>query len=68
MKVRMLRNWGWYQQGEVAELFDPVAEEYIKNGFAERLGEKRSVEVERAEEGRGGVEAAVVNERRRHGR
>ena len=68
MKVRMLKDWGWYQKGQIAELFDPVAVEYIKNGFAEEIAEPRSVVVERADQARSGVESAVVTERRRHAR
>jgi hypothetical protein len=66
MRVKMLRDWGWYQKGQIAELFEPVAMEYIKEGFAEATSEARSVPVERAEESRGGVESAVVTEKRRN--
>ncbi len=66
MKVRMLRDWGWYTNGQIAELFDPVAVGYIKDGFAEAVStDSRSVRVDDTMERSDGVEQATVVQSRR---
>lgn len=48
MKVRLLRDWSYHKQGEVAEVFEPTARNWISNGIAEACTESRSIEVEDA--------------------
>jgi hypothetical protein len=35
MKVRMLKDWSWYREGDVADVFDPLGEDWIRAGIAE---------------------------------
>lgn len=37
MKVRMLRDWGFYRKGQDVEVFEPVAIGWINSGAAERV-------------------------------
>jgi len=65
MKVRLLKDWNFYKAGQVADVFDPLAKNWIQSGLAEETSESRSVAVERAEAFDDGVERAVVTEKRR---
>jgi hypothetical protein len=65
MKIRMLKDWGWNKAGEVVEVFDTLAQDWILNGVAEEAVESRAVEVEQATAVPGSVEHAVVGEKRR---
>jgi len=37
MKVRMLKDWGYYKQGQVVDVFEPVAFGWVQAGAAERF-------------------------------
>jgi hypothetical protein len=65
MKVRLLQNWNWYKAGDVADVFEPLAKNWIHSGLAETVEEARAVVVERAVEDEDRVERAVVTERRK---
>jgi hypothetical protein len=47
MKVRLIKNWSFYKSGEVAEVFEPTARNWILNGIAEEAVDSRSIPVER---------------------
>lgn len=68
MKVRLKKDWNWYKAGDVADVFDPLAKNWIQSGIAEPIPEDRSIETERAVADEDGVERAVVTERRRPAR
>lgn len=65
MKVRLLQNWNWYKAGDVADVWEPLAKNWIQSGVAEAHSESRQLEVEMAVEASGQVERAVVTERRK---
>jgi|LakMenEpi03Aug12_release.lakeMendotaPanAssembly.Ray.scaffolds.fasta_scaffold272818_3 hypothetical protein len=65
MKVRLLKDWNFYKVGQVADVFDPLARNWIQSGLAEEAVEARAVVVERAEAFNDGIERAVVTEKRR---
>lgn len=48
MRVRLLKDWSFHKQGDIAEVFEPTARNWIFNGIAEELVDRRSVQVERA--------------------
>lgn len=61
MKVRLLRDWSYHKRGEVAEVFEPTARNWLLNGIAEACAESRSIDVEDAvEHPVESVERAVV--------
>jgi hypothetical protein len=47
MKVRLLKDWSFHKTGEVAEVFEPTARNWINSGIAERFVDVRSLPVER---------------------
>lgn len=47
MKVRLIKDWSFHKSGDIAEVFDPTARNWILNGIAEELVDRRSVSVER---------------------
>jgi hypothetical protein len=47
MKVRLLKDWSFYKSGDVAEVFEPTARNWIDSGIAERFVDVRSLPVER---------------------
>ena len=65
MKIRLLKNWSWYKAGEVADVFEPLAKNWLQEGVAEPVREERSIVVDRAEADNSRVERAVVTEKRR---
>jgi len=65
MKIKMLRDWSWYKAGQVADVFEPLAQNWIGEGVAAPALEERSVAVDRADEDTSRVERAVVTEKRR---
>jgi hypothetical protein len=65
MKIRMLRDWSWYKAGQVADVHDPLAKNWIAEGAAEPAREERSVAVDRADQDTSRAERAVVTEKRR---
>lgn len=49
MKIRMLKDWQWHKAGDVIEMWEGVAKQWILDGIAARVTEEsRSVQVERA--------------------
>jgi hypothetical protein len=66
MKVRLLRDWSYHKQGEVAEVFEPTARNWLLNGIAEACQETRSIDIEQAIEQPGEpVERAIVGRKPR---
>ena len=59
MKVRLLKDWGFQKAGDVAEVFEPTARNWMLNGIAEQVTEARNVLVETADDRPDGVERAV---------
>ena len=51
MKVRLLKDWSFHKEGEIAEVFEPTARNWILNGIASELIDSRSVLVEQAVDG-----------------
>lgn len=37
MEVRMLRDWSYHKQGEVVEVWEPTARNWMLNGIAEEV-------------------------------
>jgi hypothetical protein len=68
MRVRLLRDWSYHKRGEVAEVFEPTARNWLLNGIAEEFAESRSIDVEQAvDQTAEAVERAVVGRKpRRH--
>ena len=48
MKVRLLKDWSFHKAGEVAEVFEPTARNWIQSGIAEEFVDRRSLPVEQA--------------------
>lgn len=48
MKVRLLKDWSWYAAGEIADVFEPTAKNWLAVGIAEAVTDVRSLPVERA--------------------
>jgi hypothetical protein len=46
MKVRLLKDWSFHKAGEIAEIFEPTARNWIFNGIAESIVDVRSMPVE----------------------
>jgi hypothetical protein len=46
MKVRLLKDWSFHKTGEIAEVFEPTARNWIYNGIAENVVDVRSLPVE----------------------
>jgi len=46
MKVRLLKDWSFYKSGEVAEVFEPTARNWIQSEIAEEFVDRRSFPVE----------------------
>ena len=45
----MLRDWSWNKAGDVIEVFEPTAKDWIREGIAAPAGEEsRSLRVEQA--------------------
>lgn len=68
MKVRMNQDWNFYKAGEIAEVFEPLARNWIQSGVASAIVDPRSLETERADADDQRVERAVVTERRKAAR
>lgn len=65
MKIRLLKDWNWHKAGDVTDVFDPLANDWILNGVAEPFVETRAVQVERATSAEPQVESAMISEKRR---
>ena len=48
MKVRLLKDWSFHKTGEIAEVFEPTAVNWMQNGIAEAVVDSRSLNVETA--------------------
>lgn len=46
MKVRLIKDWSFHKSGDIAEVFEPTAMNWIQNGIAEPLADSRSVQVD----------------------
>ena len=46
MKVRLTKDWSFYKAGDVADVFEPTAENWIHNGIAEAIVDSRSIPVD----------------------
>jgi ribosomal protein L9 len=49
MKVRLLKDWNFHKTGDVVDVFEPIARNWLATGIAESPPERRDLEVERAE-------------------
>jgi ribosomal protein L9 len=49
MKVRLLKDWNFHKHGDVVDVFEPIARNWLATGIAEAAPEKRDLIVERAE-------------------
>lgn len=69
MKVRLLKDWSFHKAGDVVNVFEPTAKNWLATGIADPVieSERRDLPVERADEPQDGVERAVrkPNARRR---
>lgn len=65
--IRMLRDYNWQKAGWVGEVFDAVADQWVKDGIAE-VFEQRSLPVEQAVEEPAKVETAAFTPRRKANR
>jgi hypothetical protein len=48
IRVRLLKDWNFQRQGEIAEVYEPTARNWILNGIAEEITDSRSLPVERS--------------------
>ena len=46
MKVRLLKDWSFHKTGEIAEVFEPTAMNWIHSGIAEAVADARSLPVD----------------------
>lgn len=60
MKVRLLRNWNYHKTGDVVDIFEPTARNWVNNGIAE-IPESRKEVVEQAVASYEAAERAVVS-------
>lgn len=60
MKVRLLRNWNYHKIGDVVDIFEPTARNWVNNGIAE-VPESRQEVVEQAVASYEAAERAVVS-------
>jgi len=65
VKIKMLKDWSWYKAGQVVDIYDPLAKNWLQEGVALPAQEDRSIDVERAEAVEFRVERAVVTEKRK---
>lgn len=65
MKIQMTKDWSWYKAGQVVDIYDPLAKNWLHEGVAVPATEERSIDVERADAVEGRVERAVVTEKRK---
>lgn len=59
MKVRLLRNWNYHKAGEIVDIFEPTARNWVNSGIAE-MPESRQEVVEQAVASYETAERAVV--------
>jgi hypothetical protein len=45
MKVRLLKDWNYRKSGEVVDVFEPTAKDWIRSGIAEEPVDQRSAVV-----------------------
>ena len=52
MKVRLAKDWSFHKAGDVADVYEPMAKNWIASGIAEPFSEpeRRDLPVERADE------------------
>lgn len=60
MKVRLLRNWNYHKTGDVVDIFEPTARNWVNNGIAE-IPESRQEVVEQAVASYETAERAVMS-------
>jgi len=49
MIIKMLMDWGWHKEGDVVEIFDVTAKNWIHEGIAKPVTEEsRAIKVEQA--------------------
>lgn len=62
MKVRLLKNWNYRKAGDVVDVFDPTARNWVFNGIAEEVSERQQAEVvEQAVASHDTAERAVIH-------
>jgi hypothetical protein len=65
MKIKMMKDWSWYKAGQVVDIYEPLAKNWLQEGVAVPAAEERSLDVERADAVESRVERAVVTEKRK---
>lgn len=65
VKVRLLQDWQWGKKGDVIEVFQPVARQWVFDGVAEYVKDERSTPavVEEAVAPSGEVESAAIHQK-----
>jgi hypothetical protein len=49
MIIKMLKDWGWHKEGDVVDIFDATAKNWVYEGIAKPVVEEsRSIKVEQA--------------------
>lgn len=49
MKLRMLKDWSYNRAGDIVDVFEPTAKEWVREGIATPVTtESRSIQVEQA--------------------
>lgn len=45
MKIRLIKDWSFHKAGEIADIFEPTARNWIQSGIAEEAVDSRSIAV-----------------------
>lgn len=48
MKIRLIKDWSFHKSGEIAEVFEPTARNWISSGIAVEVIDSRSLPVDQA--------------------
>lgn len=65
MKVKLLKDWSFHKAGDVVEVFEPTARNWIVTGIAESVSESRSLPtIEDATDGTPTENASLVSRKR----
>ena len=47
--IKMLKDWQWHKEGDIVEIFDATAKNWVNEGIAKPVTEEsRSIKVEQA--------------------
>lgn len=59
----MLKDWSWHKKGDVADVFDPTAKNWVAAGIAEVASDARTIPAERAVSGEQAETAMLASKR-----